>query len=235
MVSEPAVPAVDTAAVTRALDQSGYASLGTLLDDATCRALRAGFDESDAFRKTIDMQRYRFGDGCYRYFDYPLPPIVQALRTRLYCALAPLANTWAERLGQDSAFPPTLDAFLAQCHRAGQQQPTPLLLRYTAGGYNRLHQDRYGELFFPLQLVVMLSRPGVDFTGGEWVLTEQRPRTQSRVAVVSPAMGEAIVFAGALRPARGVRGWHRLTLRHGVSEVRSGTRVTLGIIFHDAA
>jgi len=182
----------------------------------------------------VVMQRHGFGQGEYQYFDHPLPPAVASWRSALYARLAPLANAWAAAMGQPADFPADHAAYLARCHAAGQLRPTPLLLRYVEGDYNCLHQDLYGELQFPLQLTVLLSRPGEDFTGGEFVLTEQRPRMQSRAEVVSLAQGEAVIFAVNQRPVAGTRGTYRVTMRHGVSRVRSGRRHTLGIIFHDA-
>jgi hypothetical protein len=181
------------------------------------------------------MARHNFGRGEYRYFAYPLPPAIQALRESLYPRLAPIANRWHERLSIDTRFPPDHASFLERCHAAGQTRPTPLLLRYGPGDYNCLHQDLYGEHVFPLQVAILLSQPTADFTGGELVLTEQRPRMQSRVSVVPLAKGDAIIFAVNLRPVAGVRGDYRVAMRHGVSALRSGHRHTLGIIFHDAA
>ena len=181
------------------------------------------------------MARHGFGRGEYRYFAYPLPPLVEALRGMLYARLAPIANHWNELMGLEARFPSTHDDFIARCHASGQTRPTPLLLQYGDGDYNALHQDLYGEHVFPLQAAFLLSDPGTDFTGGEFVLTEQRPRMQSRAAVVPLAKGDAVVFAVNARPVRGSRGDYRVTMRHGVSEIRSGRRHTLGVIFHDAA
>jgi hypothetical protein len=181
------------------------------------------------------MQRHSFGQGEYQYFAYPLPEIVARLRHAVYPQLAPTANRWRDALGQAGRLPDDLDAYLAQCHAAGQKRPTPLLLKYGPGDYNRLHQDLYGSLSFPMQMAILLSRPGEDFQGGEFVLTEQRPRAQSRVEVVPLKQGEAVIFAVNHRPVRGTRGFYRASMRHGVSRVRAGARYTLGVIFHDAA
>jgi hypothetical protein len=214
----------------------GYA-VRRLLDASACRALAALYDRDDPalFRRRIIMQQHSYGQGEYKYFAYPLPEAVVALRTALYPPLAAIANAWRKSLGEAAAFPATHEAYLAQCHAAGQIRPTPLLLRYGPGDYNCLHQDLYGDLVFPLQLTVLLSEPGVDFTGGEFVLTEQRPRVQSRAEVVPMRQGEAVIFPVHHRPVQGSRGPYRVTMRHGVSRVRSGLRQTLGIIFHDAA
>ncbi len=216
------------------LDERGYAMLPSLLDPAACAALRARFDDDDAFRKTIVMERLGYGRGVYRYFRYPLPPPVERLRAELYAKLAPIANAWAESLGDGVRYPATLAEFLERCHANGQTRPTPLMLRYRAGDHNALHQDVYGDVAFPLQATVLLSEAGPDFAGGEFVLVEQRPRKQSLAHVVPLRQGDAVVFPNAIRPARGARGYYRTTFRHGVGEVRAGERVTLGLIFHDA-
>lgn len=217
------------------LDSQGWALTGALLSPDECSALRDLFDDMSHFRNHVDMQRHGYGQGQYRYFTYPLPAAVGRLRQTLYARLAPLANHWHERLDRPQRFPATLDEYLEHCHRAGQCRPTPLLLRYGNADYNRLHQDLYGEHVFPLQLAILLSQPGDDFEGGEFVLTEQKARSQSRVDVVPLAdAGEGVVFAVNERPARGPRGDHRVRMRHGVSRVRRGQRFTLGIIFHDA-
>lgn len=213
----------------------GCAATGTALFTPTeCAALVAMYDRPRHFRSRVVMQRHGFGQGEYQYFAYPLPPKVAAWRSALYERLAPLANAWAAAMGQPADYPAQHDAYLARCHAAGQERPTPLLLRYGEGDYNCLHQDLYGDLQFPLQLTVLLSEPGRDFAGGEFVLTEQRPRMQSRAEVVSLTQGEAVIFAVNQRPMAGTRGSYRVTMRHGVSRVRSGRRHTLGIIFHDA-
>jgi hypothetical protein len=197
--------------------------------------MAALYEEPETFRSQVVMARHGFGRGEYRYFAYPLPPLIERFRAALYSRLAPIANGWHERMGIDHRFPAEHAAFLDRCHLAGQARPTPLLLRYGPGDYNCLHQDLYGEHVFPLQVAVLLSAPGADFAGGEFVLTEQRPRMQSRVEVVSMAQGDAVLFAVNSRPQRGTRGDYRVTMRHGVSRLRSGRRHTLGIIFHDAA
>jgi hypothetical protein len=206
-----------------------------LLDPAECAAVAAFYDSEDGFRSHVMMARHGFGRGEYRYFAYPLPPLVADLRASLYPILASLADRWHARMGLPVRFPPEHDAFLKRCHEAGQRRPTPLLLRYGPGDYNCLHQDLYGDHVFPIQLAVLLSRPGADFIGGEFVLTEQRPRMQSRVQVVPLEQGDAVLFAVNQRPQAGTRGDYRVTMRHGVSSLRSGQRHMLGIIFHDAA
>jgi uncharacterized protein len=216
------------------LAEYGYATR-PLLDPASCRSLAALYGEDSRFRKRVVMERHAYGRGEYKYLSYPLPDVVADLREALYPPLARVANAWRRALGGEGSFPPALEAYLAQCHAAGQVKPTPLLLRYEAGGFNCLHQDLYGELVFPLQVVVLLSEPGADFTGGEFLLLEQRPRAQSRAEIVPLAQGEAAIFPVHHRPAQGKRGAYRLTMRHGVSRIRSGVRQTLGIIFHDAA
>ena len=225
---------IDWTSAADALDAQGWAMLPGLLDSAACREVAALYDDPQRFRSQVIMARHGFGRGEYRYFAYPLPDPVQALRTRLYPPLAAIANRWQVRMGLERRFPATHADWLAECHAAGQVRPTPLLLRYGPGDYNCLHQDLYGAHVFPLQVAVLLSAPGRDFAGGEFVLTEQRPRMQSRAAVVPLAQGDAVVFAVNQRPAKGSRGDYRVTMRHGVSEIRSGSRHTLGIIFHDA-
>jgi len=217
------------------LDRRGFAIAHGLIDAAGCRALAGLWTDRAAFRKHIVMQRHGYGQGEYQYFAYPLPAPVERLRQTLYPALATVANGWNERLGRDKRFPPTLEEWLQECHEAGQTRPTPLLLRYGAGDYNCLHRDLYGDRVFPLQAAILLSRPDTDFTGGEFMLVEQRPRLQSRGEVVPLAQGDAVIFAVNERPVKGSRGWHRTAMRHGVSSLRSGERFTLGIIFHDAA
>ena len=222
--------------VCAALQENGYATSGRLLSAAQCRSLRDAYtDNAVAFRSTIDMARYNFGKGQYRYFAYPLPDIVQDLREKLYRSLAPIANEWERQLGKDGKWPATLQALLERCHAAEQTRPTPLLLKYGAGDYNCLHQDLYGPIHFPLQAVILLSDPQKDFDGGELILVEQRPRMQSRPIVVRLRQGEAAIIPVRERPRMGVRGYHRVQMRHGVGEVLRGERLTLGVIFHDAA
>jgi hypothetical protein len=218
-----------------ALDARGFATITGLLAPDACEAIAATYDDAARFRSRVVMSRHGFGRGEYQYFAYPLPATISALRDAMYPRLAPIANRWHAAMGLDVRFPDDHAAFLARCHAAGQTRPTPLLLRYGPDDHNCLHQDLYGEHVFPLQLAVLLSAPGRDFTGGELVITEQRPRAQSRVEVVPLAQGDAVVFAVHHRPVAGTRGVHRVHHRHGVSRVRSGRRHTLGIIFHDAA
>lgn len=220
--------------IGRDLDERGFAVLSGLIAPEACQAL-AGLYEQPLFRSQIHMARHGFGRGEYKYFAYPLPDKVAELRTRLYPQLVPIANRWQERMGLDTRFPAAHDDFLKRCHAAGQTRPTPLVLQYGPDDYNCLHQDIYGEHVFPLQVAILLSRPEEDFTGGEFVLTEQRPRMQSVPSVVSLQQGDAVIFAVSQRPVAGTRGSYRVNMRHGVSRVRSGQRHTLGIIFHDAA
>lgn len=225
---------LDPDALANDLAAQGYATRALLSPDA-CVALAAMYDEDGRFRKRIVMEQHAYGLGEYKYLRYPLPDPVAALREALYPPLAAVANQWRRTLGLDATFPNTLQEFLAQCHAAGQTRPTPLLLRYEAGGFNCLHQDLYGELVFPLQATVLLNAPGTDFTGGEFVMVEQRPRAQSRAIVVPLQHGQAVIFPVHHRPAMGTRGPYRVTMRHGVSRLNSGRRHTLGLIFHDAA
>lgn len=228
------IAAFDWSALAQALDANGAAVMGGLLAASACRELAGLYDDDALFRSTIVMARHGFGRGAYRYFDHPLPDVVQDLRTALYSRLAPIANRWRERLGKTAEFPSEHEAYLKRCHRAGQTNPTPLLLRYREG-YNCLHQDLYGEHVFPLQVAVLLADPGRDFEGGELVLTEQRPRMQSRAEVVALRQGDGAIFPVRERPVQGSKGVYRVNMRHGVSRVRGGLRHTLGIIFHDAA
>jgi hypothetical protein len=216
------------------IESQGYA-VRHVMDAAACRDVARMWDDGARFRKRIIMQQHAYGSGEYRYLAYPLPDPVAALREKLYPPLAEIANGWRRALGQPGVFPPTSREFIEQCHAAGQTRPTPLMLRYGPGDFNCLHQDLYGEMVFPLQVVILLSEPGRDFTGGELLLVEQRPRAQSRAEIVPLGIGDAAIFPVHHRPARGTKGAYRLTMRHGVSRVRSGDRQTLGVIFHDAA
>jgi hypothetical protein len=229
------ISAIDWVRVAEDLDARGNAVIEGLITAAECDVLAALYPHDERFRSRVVMARHGFGRGEYKYFGYPLPPLVERLRTALYPHLAPIANRWQAAMGIDARFPDEHAAYRARCHAAGQRRPTPLLLRYDAGDYNCLHQDLYGEHVFPLQLTCLLSAPGRDFGGGEFVLVEQRPRMQSRPEVVPLGKGDAVVFAVRERPVRGTRGAYRVNLRHGVSRVRSGRRCTLGVIFHDAA
>jgi uncharacterized protein len=217
------------------LNGYGCAMLPGLLRHEECDALAGLYPRDELYRSRIVMARHGFGRGEYKYFAYPLPPLIGQLRERLYPRLVPVANRWNEVMGIDVRYPAAHEDFIARCHAAGQTRPTPLVLQYATGDYNCLHQDLYGEHVFPLQVAVLLSKPGEDFTGGEFVMTEQRPRMQSRTEVVPLGKGDAVVFAVHHRPVQGTRGPYRVNLRHGVSRLRSGRRHTLGVIFHDAA
>jgi hypothetical protein len=221
-------------AIGQTLDSEGHALLPGLLTPKECRDVAALYPEEQHFRSRVVMARHGFGRGEYRYFSYPLPDLLGALRTAFYPRLAPIANGWNSKMGLPQRFPAQHADFLALCHEAGQKRPTPLLLHYGPGDYNCLHQDLYGPLVFPLQIAILLSQPGQDFEGGEFVLTEQRPRMQSRATVVPLRQGDGVIFAVNQRPVQGTRGAYRVTLRHGVSPVRAGRRHTLGLIFHDA-
>lgn len=229
----PTIADLDWPTLEAELDESGFAMTPALLSGEQCAEVVEMFDEDALFRSTVVMARHAYGEGSYRYFDDPLPPLVHTLRQRLYPPLAAIANRWADRLGE-RRFPTELDGLLARCAELGQHRNTPLVLRYGPGGYNCLHQDVYGDLTFPLQFLIMLSRPGEDFTGGESVFVEQRPRQQSRPMVARPTLGQAVIFPVRHRPKQGARGYHRVQLRHGVSAVHTGDRHVLGIIFHNA-
>ncbi len=228
------VGALDWSGMAAQLDARGHATTGPLLSPAECQGLAALYAGDAGFRSRVVMARHGFGQGEYRYFSYPLPSLVAGLRAALYPRLASVARRWCTAMGRKPDLPDTLDGYLARCHAAGQTRPTPLLLRYGPGDYNCLHQDLYGDLAFPLQATILLSAPGEDFEGGEFVLVEQRPRMQSRPEVVPLRQGEAVIFAVNERPVQGKRGTYRVKMRHGVSRLRSGARFTLGIIFHDA-
>ena len=226
---------LDWTRIEAELESVGHAVVGPLLDGETCRPLAGLYEQDPPFRSRVVMERHGVGKGEYKYFTHPLPEPIAALRGPLYHRLAPIANSWAVAMGLDTRYPADHAEFLERCHAAGQTRLTPLLLKYGPGDYNCLHQDIYGEHIFPLQVAILLSAPGSEFTGGEFVLTEQRPRMQSRATVVPLGLGEAVIFAVDQRPVRGTRGTYRVRHRHGVSPVRSGARHTLGIIFHDAA
>jgi hypothetical protein len=234
MVAPGAMATLDWTRVSADLDAYGCAVLERLLTPDACAALAAWYADEDLFRSRVVMGRHGFGRGEYKYFAYPLPELVEGLRTSLYPGLVPTANRWNEAMGIEVRYPSEHRAFLTRCHAAGQRKPTPLLLQYGADDFNCLHQDVYGEHVFPIQVAILLSAPGPDFTGGEFVLTEQRPRMQSRAEVVPLRQGDGVAFAVRHRPVQGTRGAYRVNLRHGVSRIRSGHRHTLGIIFHDA-
>jgi hypothetical protein len=228
------IAGLDWAALHRDLDDRGYALFPDLLDSGQCQSMIETYGEDANFRSTIHMERYRFGSGEYKYYQAPLPPLLEQLRAGLYPGLANLANRWHAQLGRKADYPAELPAFLAECHRKGQLRSTPLILKYEAGGYNCLHQDLYGEVYFPFQVVIGLNRRGIDYTGGEFLLVEQRPRAQSRGHAIALEQGAGLIFPTQYRPVSGARGYYRVTLRHGVSTIASGTRYSLGVIFHDA-
>jgi len=227
--------ALDMKALAHDLNEQGWHVVPKLLSPEQCAALRDSYRCDDRYRSTVVMQRHGFGRGEYRYFCYPLPDPIAQLRTGYYVPLAGLANEWMQRTGKEQAYPADHATFIEQCHARGQQRPTPLILRYRTGDFNCLHQDLYGEVHFPFQMAILLSEPGCDFQGGDFVITEQRPRMQSRAHVVPLGIGDAVIFAVNEAPRAGTRGAYRVKLRHGVSAVRSGERFTLGIIFHDAS
>ena len=229
------IAALDWTRIRAELEEFGCARTGPVLTPAECAGLIGTYDHDAAFRSRVVMARHGYGRGEYRYFAYPLPQLVASLRSALYPRLVPIANDWMRKLDEETVYPADLALFLERCHGAGQSRPTPLILKYGPGDYNRLHQDLYGALAFPLQAAFLLSRPGADFEGGAFVLTEHSPRQQSRAEVVPLAQGEGIIFAVNQRPVRGARGWRRVAMRHGVSRLHAGGRFTLGIIFHDAA
>lgn len=229
------ITSLDWQKITASLHEWGYATTGPLLSADECQEITQGYDDAKTFRSHVIMARHGFGRGEYKYYAAPLPERITTLRTDFYPSLARIANQWQRELNHPTQlFPEEHASFLNLCHRAGQKKPTPLLLKYNKGDYNCLHQDLYGEIFFPLQVAILLSRPGKDFEGGEFVLTEQRPRMQSRVEVVSLQQGEGVIFAVNRRPVSGTKGFYQVTMRHGVSRLHSGSRFTLGIIFHDA-
>lgn len=228
------IASLDWNLLQQSLDEHGYAMIPPLLDKEQCREIINMYDEESFFRSTIDMTRYRFGRGEYKYFQSPLPPLLQELRTSFYPELAKTANRWMQQLGRDAIYPTDLHEFLDQCRQQGQVRSTPLILKYETGGYNCLHQDLYGDIFFPFQVVFALNQRETDYTGGEFLLVEQRPRAQSRGHVITLEQGSGLIFPTNHRPVSGTRGYYKTILRHGVSTITSGTRYSLGIIFHDA-
>lgn len=220
--------------VEGALNEKGYSILPGILDGESCLELINGYSNSSAYRKTVLMERFRFGQGEYKYFNYPLPPIVQDIREKVYTYIAPTANNWMEKLGIEQRYPDNFEDMQRLCNSKQQVKPTVLILKYGKGGHNTLHQDLYGDIYFPMQAVLFLNEPGVDYHGGEFVLAQQTPRAQSKVIVLQPKKGDMLIFTTNFRPVRGTRGFYRVNMKHGVSELHSGERHTLGIIFHDA-
>lgn len=229
------IDVLDWDAATASLHEHGYALLPRVLDVRDCDILMDAYGSPGLYRKTISMERYRFGKGEYKYFSYPLPSLIQSIREKVYPKLTPIANTWMRTLNDSRTFPADLQSLLAQCREYGQDKPTVLILQYGEGGHNTLHQDLYGEVFFPMQLVLSLDEPGKDYTGGEFVLVQQTPRAQSKAMVLAPRQGDMLIFTTNFRPVKGTRGYYRVNMKHGVSPVHSGSRHTLGIIFHDAS
>lgn len=228
------ITAPDSAVLTEQMNRDGYALLPGFLAKESCDELRALYDREEGYRKTVNMERYRFGKGEYKYFGYPLPGLIGEIRAYMYPLLAPIANGWMQALQVPRQFPPQLAALQQECIAAGQDKPTVLILKYGPGGFNTLHQDLYGDIYFPMQLVLCLSEPGEEYEGGEFVLTQQVPRAQSKAVVLRPRKGDALVFTTSFRPEKGSRGYYRVHMKHGISAVTSGTRYALGIIFHDA-
>jgi len=228
------IPSINWQSATESLNNSGYAIIPKLISDEDCRSLIDIYGNDAAYRKTVAMERYRYGLGEYRYFNYPLPPLVQKLRQEVYPMLAPVANNWMRVLNIDKQFPATHNELQQLCHDAGQHKPTALILKYGPGGFNTLHQDLYGDVYFPMQMVLFLTEPDEDYTGGEFVLTEQIPRAQSKAIVLKPTKGDVMIFTTNFRPVKGSKGYYRINMRHGVSPLHTGERYTLGIIFHDA-
>jgi hypothetical protein len=228
------IESADWPRISEDMHERGYAFIPGLLNDQQCSDLKKGYDDPAFYRKTVVMERYRFGSGEYKYFNYPLPVIVQTIRETIYPKLAPIANNWMHVLKIDKKFPGTLPALLELSHQFCQVKSTPLILKYGEGGYNTLHQDLYGEIWFPLQTVLFLSDPDSDYTGGEFILIQQTPRVQSRAMVLRPGKGDLLIFTTQFRPVKGSKGYYRANMKHGVSEVHSGERYTLGVIFHDA-
>ncbi|SFW57741.1 hypothetical protein SAMN02927921_02475 [Sinomicrobium oceani] len=220
--------------ITETMHTNGYAIIPNLLSAEQCEILKSEYYSQDAYRKTVVMERYRFGSGEYKYFNYPLPEVIQQIRTKIYPYLLPVANTWFRVLNMNKQFPLEHAELLQQCHQNGQRKATVLILKYGKGGFNTLHQDLYGEIYFPIQIVLFLNEPDQDFTGGEFVLTQQIPRAQSKAIVLKPKKGDMLIFTTNFKPEKGEKGYYRVNMKHGVSKVHSGERYTLGIIFHDA-
>lgn len=225
---------VNWQSVTEDMHQKGFSVVPNLLTDNECGQLKENYNNTDSYRKTVAMERYRFGLGEYKYFDYPLPDLVQTIRTSMYPKLSPIANVWMKVLNINTTFPDTLSELQTLCRANNQLKPTALILKYGKGGYNTLHQDLYGDVYFPIQVVLFLNEPGEDYTGGEFVLIQQTPRAQSKAIVLKPGKGDMLIFTTNFRPVKGNRGYFRVNMKHGVSEVHSGERYTVGIIFHDA-
>lgn len=231
---ENKIKTIDWHTVAEEMHEKGYAVIPGFLSDRHCEALKANYDNPDRYRKTVVMARYRFGLGEYKYFKYPLPDVIQTIRTHIYPHLASIANAWFKALNINTPFPLDHAELLKQCHKNGQQKATVLILKYGKGGFNTLHQDLYGDVYFPIQIVFMLNEPDKDFTGGELVLTQQIPRAQSKAVVLKPKKGDVLIFTTNFKPEKGKKGYYRTNMKHGVSEVKTGQRHTLGIIFHDA-
>ena len=229
------IQTLDWEGATASLNEYGFALLPGVLDTAECHWLIDSYKDEKLYRKTITMERYRFGKGEYKYFIYPLPSLIQSIRESIYPRLAPIANSWMKALNDPRVFPSDLTSLHRQCRAHGQDKPTVLILQYGPGGHNTLHQDLYGEVFFPMQLVLFLDQPGRDYTGGEFVLVQQTPRAQSKAMVLTPQQGDMLIFTTNFRPTKGTRGYYRVSMKHGVSPVHEGSRHTLGIIFHDAS
>jgi len=228
------ISAINWPAITEELHEKGYAIVPDLLSDENCKQIIDNYSNPNAYRKTVLMERYRFGSGEYKYFDYPLPDLIQAIRSTVYPHLAPIANSWMKALNINTQFPDSFQELQTLCHNHNQTKPTVLILKYGKGGHNTMHQDLYGEIFFPMQLVLFLNEPDIDFTGGEFVLMEQIPRAQSKAIVLKPKKGDMLIFTTNFRPVKGSKGYYRVNMKHGVSQLHSGERHTLGIIFHDA-
>lgn len=229
------IGSLDWSGIYRSLDNKGYAQVPQILSKEECGPLINLYTDPSLYRNVINMQRYRFGAGEYKYFNYPLPSVIQTLREAMYGPLSNIANEWMQQLSLDTVFPKEHQQLIENCNKHDQSRPTPLILRYEVGGYNTLHQDLYGEIYFPFQVVFILNQSGADFTGGEFVMTEQIPRAQSKAMVLAPNQGDAVIFTTNFRPVKGTRGYYRANMKHGISEVKSGVRYALGIIFHDAA